>query len=182
MQMWCLIWRCSPQTARLSIKTLIKLMTEVFICLRWREGGWQVFGCNDYCTRWGRIFPSFHEFVAPVGPRWSWRRLAATRLQPRDPQTCGWSPPWGRTGTAALAWRRCSSCPVNKELHLSTVLVWMHEIICKQKARWLSRLCCWQYFTHRVALALLQDSLRQMVVENQPPEHGQVEQRLPHRP
>ena len=35
-----------------------------------------------------------------------------------------------------------------------------------------------RWFTHRVALTLLQYSLRQMVVENQPPEHRQVEQWL----
>lgn len=39
-------------------------------------------------------------------------------------------------------------------------------------------MCRWEWFTHCMAFTLLQHSLRQVIVENQPPEHGQVEQRL----
>lgn len=113
------------------------------------------------------------KFAAPVGPRWSWTHLAATPQLQRGPQTCGWSQPWERTGSAAPAWKLCSSCPVNKERNFTCNLLHMKKD-CRPKAWWLRGLS----LTHRVTLALLQDSFGQMVVEKKPLEHRQMEEWL----
>lgn len=140
--------------------------------------------------------------VVPVGLHWSWTRLAVTPQRQKDPQTCVLIPPWGRTDNAAPAWRLYSSCPVdtNSELNktnpftqdivvmlIKNIPVWMNEnmlnkaclvkmvvadCLKKNKNYW------GQKFTHWMALTLLQYSLRQMVVENQSPEHRQVKQWL----
>lgn len=87
----------------------------------------QIQGPHTYKLRFFLVIQQ--KSVVPVGPHWSWRRLAVTPLPQKDPQTCEWSPPWGQTGSAAPAWKLCSSCPVDTSSESNFTPFTLHHIV-----------------------------------------------------
>lgn len=64
--------------------------------------------------------------VLPAVTRWTWRHLWGCPLLVMDPHISSWTPPWGRRGALAPAWRAGSCAPgqintINNSSPLSTV-------------------------------------------------------------